>query len=263
MAERTPFSERHGFKPAEREISVRHEFPVDLRSIVVDFAYESGLRPAHARPIVCKVLRKREDPSNWSEYPNVDGEVRQRLDDAEWYEVYDVIEAFHRWLAREGDSEKFERELNNFFRKEGIGWQLANGQVEIRGAEALQQVVEKGEHDLAEKKLKTAAGELKQALADLSRRPEADVTGAVQHALAAVECSAREVTGHTKATLGEVIKRNPGFFPPPLDSAVEKMWGYASERGRHLREGEEPTEEQAHLVVGLSAALASFIASKK
>jgi hypothetical protein len=117
--------------------------------------------------------------------------------------------------------------LNKFFRKEGIGWQLG------------------------------------QAIADLSRRPDPDVTGAVQHALAAVECSARDVTGDLRATLGELIKRNPGFFPPPLDVAVEKAWGFASERGRHLREGREPLPEEAHLVVGLAAALCSYIATKR
>jgi hypothetical protein len=270
--EKKTFSERHGFEPAERKITIRHEFPKALRSVVVDIAYESGLRPAYARPIVCKVLRKREDPSNWSDYPNVDGEVREKLEDAEWYEVYDVIEAFYRWMKNGGgrqawepkpQPEHFEREINKFFRKEGIGWQLVQGEIQIRGPEAYEEIVHKAAKDLRSKKLKTAAGELSEAIADLSQRPEPDVTGAVQHALAAVECAARDVTGDVKATLGELIKRNPRFFPPPLDVAVEKAWGFASEHGRHLREGREPAAEEAQLVVGLAAALSSYIAAKK
>jgi hypothetical protein len=42
-SDKTPFSERYGFKPAEPEITIHHEFPDELRSVVVDIAYESGL----------------------------------------------------------------------------------------------------------------------------------------------------------------------------------------------------------------------------
>jgi hypothetical protein len=266
--EKLPFSDRHGFRPAEAEITIRSDFPVELRSVVVDISYEAGMGPHSARSVICKVLRKREDQSNWSA-PNVDNEARQKLDEAQWYEAYDVLEAMDRWLKenqRTSNQELnpilFEREINKFFRKEGVGWQLHGGEIRIRGTEAWQEVIEKATTDLAGGKLETASSELRQALYDLSRRPAVDLTGAVQHSLAAVECAAREVTSDRKATLGELIKRNPGFFPPPLDQAVEKLWGFASEKGRHLREGREPTSDEAQLVVGLSAALSSFIAAK-
>lgn len=268
--ERIPFSERHGFRPVEAEITVRKDFPLDLRSIVIDIAYEAGMGPHGARSVICKVLRKREDKSNWSPFPNVDDEARQQLDGAPWYEVYDVIEAMYRWLKgnsrtseRELRPDYFESEINKFFRKEGVGWQLQGGEIQIRGPEAWQEVVEQAATDLRDAELDTASGELRKAFYDLSRRPTPDLTGAVQHALAAVECAAREVTGDRKATLGELIKRNPGFFPPPLDQAVEKVWGFASEKGRHLREGREPSADESNLVVGLAAALSTFVASKK
>ncbi len=87
------FSERLGFAAEAAEITVRHDAPYDLRGLVVDFAYDSGLGPHDVRTIVCNVLMARPDESNWSPFPNVNAEVHQLLDHCKWFEVYDVIEA--------------------------------------------------------------------------------------------------------------------------------------------------------------------------
>ena len=86
-----------------------------------------------------------------------------------------------------------------------------------------------------------------------------DLTGAIQHALAALECVAREVTGDPKATLGVILSKDPDLLPRPLDSAAEKIWGFASERGRHLREGQELGHAEVELIVGLAAQLVTFL----
>lgn len=39
-------------------------------------------------------------------------------------------------------------------------------------------------------------------------------------------------------------------------------WGYASEHGRHLREGHNPSFHEAELLVGLSASLSNYIIQK-
>jgi DNA (cytosine-5)-methyltransferase 1 len=44
--------------------------------------------------------------------------------------------------------------------------------------------------------------------------------------------------------------------PKPLDEALSKVWGYASERARHVLEGRNPNRQEAELVVGLAAAAA-------
>ena len=111
--------------------------------------------------------------------------------------------------------------------------------------------------------LRTAQQELHEALMDLSRRPDPDISGAIQHSMAALECVAREVTGNPRATLGEIIKRNPGLIPKPLDDAVAKAWGYASEHARHIREGRMPSYEEAELVVGLCASVSTYLVKKK
>ncbi len=95
----------------------------------------------------------------------------------------------------------------------------------------------------------------------LSRLPDPDVTGAVQHAIAALECVARDLCNDPNATLGQLIQRHGEILalPPPLDSATEKLWAFASQRGRHLREGHSPDRREAALVVRVAAALNEYL----
>jgi hypothetical protein len=97
---------------------------------------------------------------------------------------------------------------------------------------------------------------------DLSRRPAPDVTGAIQHALAALECVARDATGERSATLGKILARNPYLVPSPLNTALDKLWGFASEQGRHLREGREPTYDDAELAVQVVSVVARYLSRR-
>ena len=114
-----PFSKRHGFqRPAEAGISVRQDAPYEFRGVLIQLAYEYGFRPKTLRTIVCRILRKRPDDANWSEYPNIDEEIRQLIDECEWYKVYDVAEGIYGTMIQTPysyDFERFDRELNNYF----------------------------------------------------------------------------------------------------------------------------------------------------
>jgi hypothetical protein len=264
----TRFSERHGLGHTDRAITIRNDAPEELRGVTLDIAYECGLTPNPIRSLLCRVLRRRADSQNWSEYPNVSGECEDLIHSCEWYEVYDVIEALHARLKRteldaSGDliqgSQRFTDELNRYFRREGIGWQLLDGKVTSRGTESFEQIVRSATEALADGQRPTARDELHEALVDLSRRPEPDLTGAIQHAMAALECVCRDVCGDEKATLGEIIKRYPGTIPKPLDDAISKAWGYASEMARHVREGRRPDRREVELVVGLAATVATYL----
>ena len=261
-----PFSRRHGFRrTTDVEISVRHDAPYELRGVLVELAYSCGFQPKSLRSLVCRVLLKRPDPNNWSEYPNIDYEVRELLDNCDWYRIYDVAEALYQTMSDAPfsyDPEKFQTELNTFFFENGIGWQLTDGRIEVRGPEALQEAVETAKSTLDSSGLKTAQQELHEALMDLSRRPEPDISGAIQHSMAALECVAREVAGNPRATLGEIIKRESILIPKPLDEAVAKAWGYASEHARHIREGRLPSYEDAELVVGICASVSTYLVRK-
>jgi hypothetical protein len=65
-----------------------------------------------------------------------------------------------------------------------------------------------------------------------------------------------------KKTFGEILKKRPDLFPKPLDQAAEKVWGFASEMGRHMREGRAPMVKDALLMVGLCASLAAYLTER-
>jgi hypothetical protein len=88
------------------------------------------------------------------------------------------------------------------------------------------------------------------------------ITGAIQHSLACLECVAREATGDSKATLGELMKKYPDIIPSPLEQAVTKIWGFTSEQGRHLKEGHPPEYLEAELVVEVTAAISTYLGKK-
>jgi hypothetical protein len=262
-----PFSKRHGFRHIQSApITVRTDAPSELRGIIIQLAYQFGFSPRTLRPLVCRALRKRPDSDNWSEYPNIDNEIHSLVDGCEWYRVYDIIEDI-AGAMREApfsfDPEQFESELNDYFAENGIGWKIAEGRLEVRGDELFEQSLHRADEELNACGFVTATNELRESLRDLSRRPEPDVTGAIQHSMAALECVARSVCGDEKATLGEILKRHRGVIPRPLDEAVAKLWGFASENARHVSEGRGPSFAEAELLVGVVASTVTYLTKKQ
>jgi hypothetical protein len=285
------FSRRHRLSSSSNsvEITIRDSAPEALRTVIVDLSYECGIDFEALRIIVCKCLRVRSDPNNRS-HQDIDCEIRDLLSNCDWYHVYDAIELIviklHEMEAREGHQfsasasapdwvqevarrveaqspfSRFTSKLNDYFVESGIGWKLVDGKLEVRGAEHFEVALAGAQKALHESGFTTAASELQEALSGLSRRPVPDVTGAIGHSMAAMECVAREVYGDRKATLGDILKRCD-LLPKPLDEALTRLWGFASENGRHLREGREPAYAEAELVVTVVAGLSTYLVSKK
>jgi hypothetical protein len=260
---RLPFSRRHGYQPSDPAITVREDAPEGLRATLLELAAGAGLNENTTRTIVCRVLRVLPDRNNWSA-PNVWGEVEDLVRSCDWPKVDDLAEALYEHLSMHapGACERFETGLNAYFREAGIGWQLRGGEIRTRGAEAFEAAVQAATAELEARGKTTAGSEVHEALRDLSRRPNPDLTGAIQHAMAALECVAREASNAPTLTLGQILQRHPGLIPPPLDVAVEKAWGFASEMGRHLREGRTPGRADVELVVGVAACVATYLANQ-
>jgi len=264
-----PFSKRNRFSEAAKQITIREDAPENLRYFMLETAVQLGWGPSLLRDTVCRVLRTPPNSGNWSEYPNIWSEVEGLVYRCDWFKVYDIIESLLTRMAKHDrenlgtDATQFTGALNEFFMEEGIGWQIVNGQIVTRGTEAFEAVVAEATAALELSERPTAAKHLHEALQDLSRRPEADLPGAVYHAMGSLECVARDLTGDSKATLGQVLKRYPGLLPKPLDEALSQIWGYASKEARHVEEGRELNREEAELVVGLSAALSTYLTRKQ
>ncbi|MCC6191908.1 MAG: hypothetical protein IT318_23000 [Anaerolineales bacterium] len=265
-----PFSKRHGYRSAPKEITIWEDAPETLRHFVLDTAVKMEFGPNRLRRVICPVLHVRPDPNNWTEYPNVWDEVQDLVYGCDWFLFYDFVEALYRALSEHLPEDTsfgpgytlghlFQDALNEFFVDEGIGWQMVDGEIITRGTETFESNIHSAVEALGAANRLTAQNEIHEAIGDLSRRPEADLTGAIQHAMAALECVARDVCGDEKATLGEVIKRYPNTIPKPLDESVSKAWGFASEMARHIREGRNPERKEVELIVGLAATVATYL----
>ena len=217
-----PFSSRFGFE-TEREIDCRTDAPPELRSKIVDIAYGANMAPKDVRETVCRCLSV---IPNFRVGDNVGmiAESRNLLSNCDWYDVYNAIEAIYKDLAPNG-RERFEKKINKVFRREGIGWQLVDGEVTYRGEGAFQFIAQTALEQLEHAGLTTGGEEFGVAIADLSHRPEPKLSSAIDHAYKAVECVMRSVCGDDGTTLGKLIDRHKGIIPKPLDTAVQKLWG--------------------------------------
>lgn len=267
-----PFSKRYGYRSAP-DITVREDAPEAVRSTVLAVAKRLDWGPTETRQILCAALRVRPDAGNWSR-DNVRGEIEALAYGCEWFKFYDFVEALHAAMLQkdlehgrhgtaEADAPQLAQAVNEAFIDEGVGWQLVDGQIITRGAEAFEATVTTASAELHASGRPTSAHHIHDALAALSRRPTADLSGAVYHAMGALEAVARDVVDDEKSTLGEILKRHPDLVPPPLDIAISKIWGYASNEARHVVEGRAPTREDAELVVGLAAAVATYLSRRK
>jgi hypothetical protein len=242
------FSQRHGYVE-EPQITVREDAPESIRAALLPILTDTfNMRYNDIREIICPVLHTFPDANNWSEVPNVRDEVVELIRECPWYRFYDLCEAIYKHWDNWERGEEFAELLNDLFREYGIGWQMRKGQIVTRGPKDFERAVTKATKALKEAGHQRAKGELEEARRDLSRRPKPDVTGVIQHSVAALECAARELVG-SKDTLGQILKKHAAQLeiPKPLDDALEKIWGYASEKGRHLKEGGDPDARKRSL----------------
>ncbi len=268
------FSIRQGLEALDpATITVRNAAPNKLRTAVATVAYIDGLEPKQLRSIICKCLRVAPDYSNTSN-SQVKWEVKRKLNRCDWHRVYDIIEAISYKIWRRDASypimfgelfpkkaSYFDKTINSVMREEGIGWKLIEGKVIYRGEGPFEAVAEAAPGYLKQASLPIAANELQQALNDMSRRPDPDLSGAIQHAYAGVECVVRQVCGDN-ATLGDLLKRYPDKIPPALSTAIGSLWGYASQYGRHMEEGKDPDTDDVSLAVQVAMAIAAYLSRK-
>jgi hypothetical protein len=204
-------------------------------------------------------------------YNNLTNQIDYLIQTVEWYQIYDSIERLHDHLLYKSQgktmqtptSREFLRLTNSFFDRGGYAWRFGSfGELEYRGEESFDAAVSNAAIALKQIGSETALSEIHKALEDLARRPEPDLSGAIQHAMAGLECVANQVTGTSGLELGKVIKANQDRFPPPLNDVLPKLYGYASNNGRHLTEGQDPDFPEAELLVGIAATVSTYLARK-
>jgi hypothetical protein len=260
------FSERNNLRRAV-PIEIRGDAPERFRQYAFDaikhfYPYES-LAPDFVHVSLGKlppdVSRSRYAPGAWDL-------AHYAIFEAPWFKVYDLIELFYAKLRGAKDKEPamtFLNLTNTFFEDFGYAYRLeSQGDLVYRGDEAFESAVGTAKISLESAGLVTAAAEIHEALQDLIKRPSPDLTGAIQHAIAGLECAANQVSGESGFELGRLLKKRQDLFPQPLGTVLSQMYGYASNNGRHLNEGQEPDFAEAELIVGVAATAATYLARK-
>ncbi|MBR1929390.1 MAG: hypothetical protein IJ834_06660 [Paludibacteraceae bacterium] len=249
------FSVRNDLRTANVPITIRDDAEYGFRIWLISLAKRVGLNVRTILNIICQCTYQGED-GNWGdEY--IENEAKEKLGNTAWYYVYDVVESLYKYIVDASKKQEYELEINAYFQTNGYGWKFENGNVLFRGNEIEEQAFTNAVQSLSTNQ--TAQSELKLALDDLSKRPIADTTGTVQHAMAAMECFCRQKFGGTTSTLGDIIQNNRSSFTPPLDKALEKLWGFASNHGRHVRNGGAATEEEAEFVLNMCSSLILYL----
>jgi hypothetical protein len=260
------FGDRHGFNPDRPPIRYRNEAPMVLResllSIVENIIGGSGI----ALAVFVREKLPAEIPA--ADMP-IKASAQEALRTCPWYKVYEIAEEIRAWLRhRSGPNVKgpamiFEKALNELFWREGIGWKMDGAHIVARYDDSGESSIAAAQVALKTAGLATSAAELIKAQEDISRRPIPDVSGAIQHLGAAIECTMREICGDQVLTMGELLKRYPNRFPQAIKPAVTSIWAYSSEMGRHLREGREPEFAEAVLLLEMTAAAINYLLSTR
>ncbi|WP_298865233.1 AbiJ-NTD4 domain-containing protein [uncultured Sulfitobacter sp.] len=257
------FSKRNNFASTP-PITIRTDAPDGLRYAVIQTAYDCGPNYSQIRSVVCRVLLTAPDQSNWSEVPNIRDEVLYEINHCDWYKVYDVAEALLGQIENTHGYDaavEFANAMNSFFIEAGIGWQFVpNEGIVYRGDEPFQVTTADAAKSLQDSGRNNASSEIEEAIRDISRRPDPDITGAISHSMAAVECVAQDILGSSN-TLGKIAGHLN--LPKPLDEAVSKLYGFASQHGRHVNEQSRPTPEDAELLVQVSCAVCAYLVKKQ
>jgi hypothetical protein len=275
MDEPPPSLKRHQPESPERPITIREDAPGWLRDTVIRIAYLAGLQPSELREVVCDLVLTAPDYSNTIEYPGMYSELSIKIRFAEWFQFYDFVEIIYRLLQKGADGmpsgsgqemrrwspEEFARKLNDEFRRSGIGWQLVDGRIELRGGELVVPPVDPLVELFRRRESNEAAAEreLGEALDDLSKSPDPNIAGAIQHAMVALEAMAPCAPENFKPTLAVFVTKDPGSFSIPTAEMMRRLFIFATVQSAQFREGRTPGAVEAELFVGAVGTLVSYV----
>ena len=259
------FSTRLGLRRAIPPVTVRDHAPDELRYLIPLIAERLGVSSSEIQATICDALPPQTEVYEWLQQPDEWDDEYWPIAKCAWEFVYDIIEQLYHRIATNTElphyhAQHFSEKVNEYLRQEGIGWELRDGRVTARGNDAFDTSVKDAISATNDASMPGSSNELTTALKALSARPDPDLTGAITHASAALESVSKEVTGVKGQSLGQVVKRLD--LPQPLDQAIEKMYGFASQHGRHVEEGRQPTFDDAQLVVHVASATVTYLLAK-
>lgn len=151
-------------------------------------------------------------------------EIREYYFGCAWYQVYDFLE--YVLLAEKNN--RLNSAMNTILERELSGYRFVESAF-IPVTDELE--VEAFQKALAEGPFSGVHAHLKAAMQHLARRENPDYRNSIKESISAVESMAREVTGNSKATLGDAlaILEKGGHLHPALKKGFSAIYGYTSD----------------------------------
>ena len=195
--------------------------------------------------------------------------ISDALAQCKWEHIYALIEVLHDHIfglhllvRREDMAQQYTTTVNGYFHQNGIGFQLVDGKIEYRGDDDFEVTLDTAQGALEQAGWSRARTEFFEARRDLSRRPDPDLSGAIDHSTNALESVARSITGELEENWGNILRKRPDLLPETIIEAIRNIRKFAQENARHVREDKVPTFDESELVVHVSAAAATYLVRK-
>jgi hypothetical protein len=282
-----PFSQRHGFQPV-RSIVQRESMDEPLRNnlwdALKDFYWDQvtpsfiGARgPWLSDHPEIKILMRSlwhlffQVPAdtlsnNWTETRL---KIRRWFFEAEWFEVYDMIEFIANHYPDKDDSvnNDFMQFCNLVLERNISAYRFVGGEIiDITSEEEIVAIEEALD---ATAGLEGVNTHLRTALSHLSDRESPDYRNSIKESISAVEGLCELISGDEKATLGQALKQieMQVELHGALKAAFEKLYGYTSDADgiRHaLGLLEEPSlrSEDAKFMLVACSAFVNYLLAK-
>jgi hypothetical protein len=191
--------------------------------------------------------------------------IRHWFYEAEWYEVYDLIE-FLSFIDGQTNLVDFVEECNSALELEISGYRIVNDKiVQITSEEELKEIEEALNSTDQWKSVNT---HLHKALEMLSDRKNPDYRNSIKESISGVEATCGIITGDNNATLGKALSEieKKHALHGALKTAFSAIYGYTSDAHgiRHAltESGADVTFADAKFILVSCSAFINYLKSK-
>ena len=254
-----PFSMREGLRTGQSVIydDAPEQLRYGLREVLEDLEYRS---PTAQRAILCKALRQIPDPSNWTDYPNVNYEVLELIAVEPWHKFFDALERIPKSLSKEEILSYYDK-MNALFEEEQIGYRFESGAIVRVGTEEFKTAVRVAQVALRGERFAEPLRQFELGLEFRNRRP-ADWANAIKEAVNSVEGVLQVIYSRPGVSMTTIISEN---LPAELPGGIKKLFrslysqGSGTVGARHASiGGNKPTAPRAELALHIAASLHAF-----
>nr|VFK20174.1 MAG: hypothetical protein BECKLPF1236A_GA0070988_102515 [Candidatus Kentron sp. LPFa]VFK30624.1 MAG: hypothetical protein BECKLPF1236C_GA0070990_101165 [Candidatus Kentron sp. LPFa] len=191
------------------------------------------------------------------------GTLRRFFFDAKWYEVYDFIEFVLKNIPAEY-SKNLKKFCNHLLEEENAAYRIVDNQV----VEITNEIEIEAVEEALSTRLPAITAHTKRAIELLSDKKTPDYRNSIKESISAVEACCEYVTGDTKATLGQALKKIKGAVAihPALEKGFSAIYGFTSDSGgiRHaLMDGDAaPSYADAKFMLVACSGFVGFLLTK-